>query len=84
MDVVDFANASKDILKSYPLKMMELKLRKSRSLMILYFDLLVSFMRVMMMMESIDEKQMIVAMYVAANNWVNPSSNSTNMSYTSK
>lgn len=52
--------------------------------MILYFDLLVSFMRVMMMMESIDEKQMIVAMYVAANNWVNPSSNSTNMSYTSK
>ncbi len=50
----------------------------------LYFDLLVSFMRVMLMLETIDEKQVMVAMYVAANNWVNPSSTTTNMSYTSK
>ena len=60
------------------------QLRKSRSLVILYFDLLVAFMRVMMMLESIDEKLLMVAMYVAANNWANPSSSATNATYPNK
>ena len=65
-DVASFCNTSKELLTDFTVKIMDFKLRKNRSMIVLYFSLLSTYMRVLYMVESVEPRVAMSAFYVAA------------------
>jgi hypothetical protein len=65
-DVADFCVAAKELLTDYLVKIIDFRLRKNKPLMLVYFNLLTTYMRVLYLVESIEPRVGISAFYTAA------------------
>lgn len=65
-DVADFSSTAKELLIDFTVKIVDFKLRKNRNMLVLFFDLLTTYMRVLYMVDSIEPRVAISAFYTTA------------------
>ena len=65
-DVADFSSTAKELLTDFTVKIVDFKLRKNRNMLVLFFDLLTMYMRVLYMVDSIEPKVALSAFFTAA------------------
>lgn len=65
-DISEFRRAAKDLLKEIPRTIVQVKLDVSRGILTLYLELLVSYIRVMIMFTSIEDRKGIAAMFTSS------------------
>jgi hypothetical protein len=66
IDITEFRRAAKDLLTQIPRTLVNIKLEISRGILILYLELLMTYIRVMIMFTSIEDRKSVSAMYTAS------------------
>jgi len=66
LDICEFRRAAKELLREIPQSLVHFKLDMHRGIIILYFDLMLAYMKVMLIFSSIEERKAIGSMYSAA------------------
>lgn len=69
LDFYDFSNTTKQILCDVPLKINEFKLACNRNIIILYLNLLRSYIRCFMVLNSISKRKTMMALLNTCNMW---------------
>jgi NCK-associated protein 1 len=78
VDAAEFADAALELLNELPNEIMELKLWKNKGIALLFLDLLCWYMRVVMMVSSLEEKKVFVSLFNIAHAAVH---NTSDISY---
>lgn len=66
LDISDFSDVAKELLKGITVSILDFKLSRNRPIMLVYLNMIVAYIRVMKMFDSIYEKNCIIAIYTAA------------------
>lgn len=69
LDLIEFKNTSSQLLTSFPLEVLDLKIQKNKCVIMKYFHLFTNFMKCLYILSTIDERKILVSILWAASSF---------------